>query len=127
MSREQRSTIRNGIKKCLSPIPRHVKAYREPQIPRSPQRQAKEETNRRRCRQSRPLLACILQVNQTEGAREHYRGRPKANQSRQCKLRISTQQKFFKESYEQEKHCPEQCKPHNSPAMYRQMSQVKNS
>src|SRR5579871_6556655 len=85
-----------------------MKSHREPQVAGAPQGQAEKQTNHHHRQQARPLFAGVLQVHQSKRARKQHGGGPETNRARQCKLRVTAQQEFFKKSHHQEKHSPEQ-------------------
>src|SRR5215469_4725684 len=70
MPRPNRSTIRNGIKKCFAPIPGSMKPDCKPQTSRAAQGKAKEKTNESRKQRTRPVLTFIPEVDESKGTRE---------------------------------------------------------
>src|ERR1700752_1793332 len=102
-----------------------MKPNREPQIACPAQRQAKENSDPRGCRQPNPALPRIPKMNRAEGTRQQHRSWPEPNPLRHRVERVPAQQELFEQSHQHEVNRPEQCEPENSPAMQHGMSEIK--
>ena len=90
-------TVRHGIEEGLSPIPRGMKTDGEPEIARSPQSQAEEQSNECRGQQAGPLLTFISAGESARSDTKDQCGGPEADAASERELRVAAQQKFLEQ------------------------------
>lgn len=108
MSWRLHAAVGHRVKKRFSPIPRCVKTYGEPEIPCTPKREAKKQSDEGRRERPSPLFALIAEVKDSEPARERNRSRPESDAARQRELRVSAKEEFLKQRDHAKHNRPEQ-------------------
>src|SRR5579862_7134912 len=92
------AAVRDGVEKRLAPIEAAVQTDGEPKISGALQREAEKHGDHHHARGADHSFARISEMCRAKRAGQNPRGGPKANTTRQRKLRVAAEEVFFEDS-----------------------------